>query len=60
MDTLRPFISTSDIHIMRSVIMTDKTQKQPKYKSIPKQVSRKDFNKYILPQRIWRQIQIML
>jgi len=30
---------------MRGVIMTDKTQKQPKYKSIPKQVSRKDFNK---------------
>ncbi len=29
--------------------MTDKGQKQPKYKGIPKQVSRKDFNQYILP-----------
>ncbi len=30
------------------IIITEKTQKQPKYKSIPKQVSRKDFNKKTL------------
>ena len=34
---------------MKDVIMTDKTQKPPKYNCIPKQVSRKDFNRYILP-----------
>lgn len=29
--------------------MTDATQKSPRYNGIPKQVSRKDFNRYILP-----------
>lgn len=29
--------------------MADATQKTPRYKGIPKQVSRKDFNCYILP-----------
>ena len=36
--------------LMRGVIMADATQKAPpKYKGIPKQVLRKDFNRYILP-----------
>ena len=40
-----------DIHIyfMKGFIMADETQKVPRYKGIPKQVSRKDFNRYILP-----------
>ena len=29
--------------------MAHETQKNPRYKRIPKQVSRKDFNRYILP-----------
>ncbi len=29
--------------------MANEAQKSPKYKCIPKQVSRKDFNHYILP-----------
>ena len=29
--------------------MTNDTEKQPRYNGIPKQVSRKDFNEYILP-----------
>ena len=29
--------------------MTNDTEKQPRYNGIPKQVSRKDFNRYILP-----------
>ena len=29
--------------------MTTDTEKQPRYTGIPKQVSRKDFNRYILP-----------
>ncbi len=29
--------------------MANEAQKSPKYKCIPKQVSRKDFNRYILP-----------
>ena len=34
---------------MKGVIMTAETQKQPRYNEIPKQVSLKDFNRYIKP-----------
>ena len=34
---------------MKGAIMADTTQKSPRYNGIPKQVLRKDFNRYILP-----------
>ena len=37
------------IYFMKGAIMADATQKSPRYNGIPKQVSRKDFNRYILP-----------
>ena len=33
----------------KGILMTDAREKQPRYNGIPKQVSRKDFNRYILP-----------
>ena len=34
---------------MKGALMSDATQKSPRYNGIPKQVCRKDFNRYILP-----------
>ena len=37
-------------YFMKGAIMAEATQKEtPRYNGIPKQVSRKDFNRYILP-----------
>ena len=37
-------------YFMKGALMTKRTQKEtPRYNGIPKQVSRKDFNRYILP-----------
>ena len=43
--------STFDTHyFMKGALMeTNASEKSPRYKGIPKQVSRKDFNRYILP-----------
>ena len=44
------FDFTSVISFMKGAIMAETTQKAaPRYNGIPKQVSRKDFNRYILP-----------
>ena len=37
------------IYFMKGAIMADAAEKSPRYNGIPKQVSRKDFNRYILP-----------
>ena len=37
------------IYFMKGALMTAESQKSPRYNGIPKQVSRKDFNEYILP-----------
>ena len=42
---------TFDTHyFMKGALMTNESQQEtPRYNGIPKQVSRKDFNRYILP-----------
>ena len=40
-------------YFMKGALMAKRTEKEtPRYNSIPKQVSRKDFNRYILPHPI--------
>ncbi len=38
--------------LYEDVTIADETQNAPRYNGIPKQVSRKDFNRYILP-HLW-------
>ena len=44
------FFTLHRYYFIKGAIMSEATQKQsPRYNGIPKQVSRKDFNRYILP-----------